>query len=558
MENDATEEQQERGHEGDVDQQRLPSKAFVKVDSFGLEGGGVGKNSHHNQVDVVFLSCCFTFCIFSCPMLVEINIHRTAPLYTGIFPNGVAHKDDLSGVLSLIIYSILMITLIKYVFIVLSAKDSGEVLSAVGGIKEATGALTDNMIMWISVVILILLFQLQRFGTAKVGYIFAPVLTIWFLFIGIIGSEALFADLGHFCVRSIQISTCTLVFPTIVLAYMGQASYLREHLQDGTTAFYSSIPKLVYWPMFVVAVMAAIIASQSLISASCSIIQQSVALGPSIKWFHVASHSFELTNVVQLFTGLAVVLVFSITSTFLILVMIMIWKTHIILINIYGCTIRASEIIYLSTVLFKFVDGGFLPLAAAVVLVSVMYIWNYGHRKKYEYERDNMVPVKEFKEIASNPRIHRVPGLALFYTQVVQGISPIFSHYGSNVPALHSVLVFVSIKSLPISRVPTEERFLFRRVEPYELAVFGCIVRYGNKDDRARKESETLEVLLANQLKEFIRNDLLMLAPPRRKQDHNEVVARVDEEEVEREARIVDDALNHFGCPQSIFSSFSM
>ncbi|KAK3038972.1 hypothetical protein RJ639_027457 [Escallonia herrerae] len=405
MENDLTEEQQEHEQEGDVDQQRLPLKNFVKVDFFGLESGAVGKNNHHNQ----WLGWETTLKLAFQSIGVVYGDLGTSPLYTlpGIFPKGVAHKDDLSGVLSLIIYSIFMITLIKYVFIVLSANDNGEggtfalyslicryakvslipnqeaedrevsnyqlklpngqrlkrttklksmlenskvakyllllitmlgtsmSCQQLGGIKEATSALTGNMIMWLSVVILILLFQLQRFGTSKVGYIFAPVLTMWFLFIGIIGiynlvkyyatvqeafnpvyivkyfrrntkdawislggvilgltgSEALFADLGHFCVWLIQISTCTLVFPSIVLAYMGQVSYLWEHLQDGPTAFYSSIPKLVYWPMFVIAVMAAIIASQSLISASFYIIQQSVALGcfPRVKIVHTSS-----------------------------------------------------------------------------------------------------------------------------------------------------------------------------------------------------------------------------------------------------------------------------
>ena len=61
------------------------------------------------------------------------------------------------------------------------------VLSAVGGVREATSALTDNMIMWISVAILIILFQIQRFGTDKIGYSFAPILTIWFIFIGTVG-----------------------------------------------------------------------------------------------------------------------------------------------------------------------------------------------------------------------------------------------------------------------------------------------------------------------------------------------------------------------------------
>ncbi|KAF9614726.1 hypothetical protein IFM89_020559 [Coptis chinensis] len=105
----------------------------------------------------------------------------------GIFPHGVEHNDDILGVLSLILWAITLITLTKYVFIVLAANDNGDVLSSVSGIREATSSLIDNTVMWISVAILFLLFQVQRFGTDKVGYSFAPILTIWFVFIGIIG-----------------------------------------------------------------------------------------------------------------------------------------------------------------------------------------------------------------------------------------------------------------------------------------------------------------------------------------------------------------------------------
>ncbi|KAG6672448.1 hypothetical protein I3842_16G057900 [Carya illinoinensis] len=491
------------------------------------------------------------------------------------------------------------------------------VLSAVGGVKEAASGLTDNMIMWISVGILIGLFQIQRFGTDKIGYSFAPILTIWFLFIGSIGlynffkydpsvikainpiyiiqyfkrnkkdawislggvilcltgSEALFADLGHFSVRSIQISSCTIVFPSVVFAYFGQASYLRQHSQDASNAFYSSVPKSVYWPMFVVAVMAAIIASQSLISASFSIIQQSLALGcfPRVKVVHTSSkykgqvYVPEINTILMLACvgvtlgfkntlkignayGIAVAFVYTITSAFLVLVMVMIWKTNMCLIVIYALSIWLLELLFLSSVLYKFMDGGYLPLLFAMVTMTIMYLWNYGYRKKYIYELDNKVSPVKLVEIASDTSIHRIPGLALFYTELVQGISPIFTHYVANVPALHSILVFISIKSLPICTVPLEDRFLFKRVEPRELSIFRCIVRYGYKD--AKTEWGSFKEMLTIQLKDFIRKDVFISRLPHTtnmasyEPDDNEVSRLRTEEIAQREVEKVDEALN--------------
>ncbi|XP_042964495.1 potassium transporter 5-like isoform X2 [Carya illinoinensis] len=491
------------------------------------------------------------------------------------------------------------------------------VLSAVGGVKEAASGLTDNMIMWISVGILIGLFQIQRFGTDKIGYSFAPILTIWFLFIGSIGlynffkydpsvikainpiyiiqyfkrnkkdawislggvilcltgSEALFADLGHFSVRSIQISSCTIVFPSVVFAYFGQASYLRQHSQDASNAFYSSVPKSVYWPMFVVAVMAAIIASQSLISASFSIIQQSLALGcfPRVKVVHTSSKykgqvyvpkintilmlacvgvtlGFKNTLKIGNAYGIAVAFVYTITSAFLVLVMVMIWKTNMCLIVIYALSIWLLELLFLSSVLYKFMDGGYLPLLFAMVTMTIMYLWNYGYRKKYIYELDNKVSPVKLVEIASDTSIHRIPGLALFYTELVQGISPIFTHYVANVPALHSILVFISIKSLPICTVPLEDRFLFKRVEPRELSIFRCIVRYGYKD--AKTEWGSFKEMLTIQLKDFIRKDVFISRLPHTtnmasyEPDDNEVSRLRTEEIAQREVEKVDEALN--------------
>ncbi|XP_041020411.1 potassium transporter 5-like [Juglans microcarpa x Juglans regia] len=446
------------------------------------------------------------------------------------------------------------------------------VLSAVDGIKiKAPHAMTEERIVWISVAILVLLFMVQRFGTDKVGYSFAPIICIWFALIGgigvynfiiydptvakainpkyivdyfrrnkkaawvslggvvlaITGTEALFADVGHFTVRSIQISMCCVTYPALILAYAGQASFLRKHNDLVKDTFYKSIPGDLFWPMFLVAVMASIIASQAMISGTFSIIQQSLSLGcfPRVKVLHTSAKyegqvyipeinyilmvacvavtlGFRTTAKIGNAYGIAVVFVMTLTSTFLVLVMIIIWKTHISLVISYILIIGSVELLYLSSTLYKFNQGGYLPLAFAAVLIAVMYVWNYVFRTKYYYESEHKVSPEKLKQIAAGTSFCRITGVAIFYSELVQGIPPIFEHYVANVPALHSVLVFVSFKSLPISKIPVEERFLFRRVEPMELNVFRCVVRYGYTD--VHTEEEPFEKLLMERLKTFI------------------------------------------------------
>ncbi|KAJ4727634.1 Potassium transporter [Melia azedarach] len=505
------------------------------------------------------------------------------------------------------------------------------VLSAVGGIKEATHLMTEERIVWVSVAILVCLFMVQRFGTDKVGYSFAPIICVWFALIGgvgvynfvkydpavikainpkyiidyfrrnkkeawislggivlaITGTEALFADVGHFTVRSIQISMCTVTYPALVLAYIGQASFLRKHTDLVGDTFFKSIPDGLYWPMFVVAVLAAIIASQAMISGTFSIIQQSLSLGcfPRVKIVHTSSKyegqvyipevnyllmlacvgvtlGFKTTQKIGNAYGIAVVFVMTLTSSFLVLIMIMIWKVNIFLVIAFVLLIGSVEVLYLSSVLYKFNQGGYLPLAFAAVLMIIMYVWNNVYRRKYYYELENKISPEKVKEIAAGTDFCRIPGLAMFYSELVQGIPPIFKHYVANVPALHSVLVFVSIKSLPISKVPAEERFLFRRVEPRDIYVFRCVARYGYTD--VRNEEEPFERLLIEKLKEFMKEDLWLSQTILNKKKkivevqgdldngeneledtqmgHEELENHDDEEAVQKETEILDQA----------------
>ncbi|XP_045794258.1 potassium transporter 5-like [Trifolium pratense] len=492
------------------------------------------------------------------------------------------------------------------------------VLSAVGGIKEAANQITENQIVLISVAILIGLFMVQRFGTDKVGYSFAPIICIWFAFIGgigvynfikhdtsvikainpkyivdyftrnkkdawislggvvlaITGTEALFADVGHFTVRSIQISMCSVTYPALILAYVGQASFLRKNNDLVGDTFYKSIPDSLYWPMFVIAVLAAIIASQAMISGTFSIIQQSLSLGcfPRVRIVHTSAKyegqvyipevnyilmiaciaitvGFKNTTKIGNAYGIAVVFVMTLTSAFLVLIMIMIWKTHILLILTYVLVIGSVELVYLSSVLYKFEQGGYLPLAFAAILMFIMYVWNNVYQRKYYYELDHKISPEKLREVACDTSLSRLPGLAMFYSELVQGIPPIFKHYVANVPALHSVLVFVSIKSLPISKVPTEERFLFRRVHPKELNVFRCAVRYGYTD--VRNEQEPFEKILVERLKEFIVKEYYcsqkLIQDGKNDESEDDKIDEISDgervqEEIEKEIEVVEKA----------------
>ena len=144
----------------------------------------------------------------------------------------------------------------------------------------------------------------------------------------------------------------------------------------------------------------------------------------------------------------------TLTSAFLVLIMIMIWKSHILLVISYVLVISSVELLYLSLVFYKFAQWVYFPLAFAAVLMTIMYIWNDVHKRKYFNELDHKVSLGKLKDIATDTNLCRMPGLALFYLELVQGIPPIFKHYVVNVPALHSVLVFITIKSLPINKVP--------------------------------------------------------------------------------------------------------
>ncbi|KAL7145712.1 hypothetical protein ABFS83_07G105900 [Erythranthe nasuta] len=445
------------------------------------------------------------------------------------------------------------------------------VLSSVSGLDAAQKRIPNGAVQFISCVILVGLFALQHCGTHKVGFLFAPVVLIWLVSIfaigiynvikwnpkavfalsphyiikffkqtgkdgwislggvllSITGTEAMFADLGHFSASSIRIAFVFLVYPCLVMQYMGQAAYLSKNISSIPNSFYDSIPGSVFWPMFVIATLAAIVASQAIISATFSIIKQCSALGcfPRVKVVHTSKQIYgqiyipEINWILMILTlavavgfpdittignayGLAVMSVMFITTFLMALVMVIVWQRSSILAITFLVFFWFIEAAYLSAAYVKITQGGWVSLVLSLFFMSLMFVWHYGTRRKYNFDLHNKVPLKWILGLGPSLGIVRVPGIGLIYSELATGVPPIFSHFVTNLPAFHNVLVFVCVKSVPVPYVSPEERFLIGRICPRPYRMYRCIVRYGYKDMQG--DDGNFENQLIQSIAEFI------------------------------------------------------
>ncbi|XP_066343857.1 probable potassium transporter 11 [Miscanthus floridulus] len=588
----------------------------------------------------------------------------TSPLYVfyNIFPHGIGEgeDEDVIGALSLIIYTLTLIPLLKYVFVVLRANDNGQggtfalysllcrhakintipnqhrtdeelttysrqtyeensvaakikrwieshaykrnillilvligtctaigdgiltpaisVLSASGGIKVQNQNMSTDIVVLVAVVILIGLFSMQHYGTDKVGWLFAPIVLLWFILIGsvgvinihkydssvlkaynpiyiyrffqrrrnsdiwtslggimlsITGTEALFADLCHFPVLAIQIAFTLIVFPCLLLAYTGQAAYIISNKTHVADAFYRSIPDAIYWPAFVIATAAAIVASQATISATYSIIKQALALGcfprvkivhtskkflgqiyiPDINWILLVlciavTAGFKNQSQIGNAYGTAVVIVMLVTTFLMVPIMLLVWKSHWILVVTFIVLSLMVEVPYFVACILKIDQGGWVPLVVATAFFVIMYVWHFCTVKRYEFEMHSKVSMAWILGLGPSLGLVRVPGIGFVYTELASGVPHIFSHFITNLPAIHSVVVFVCVKYLPVYTVPTEERFLVRRIGPKNFHMFRCVARYGYKD--LHKRDEDFERMLFDCVLFFVRLESMM------------------------------------------------
>ncbi|XP_059445902.1 putative potassium transporter 12 [Corylus avellana] len=637
---------------------RRLAKRPRRVDSFDVEAMEIaGVHGHHSKDQTLWHTIALAFQTLG----VVYGDLGTSPLYVfaDVFSKvEIESEVDVLGALSLVMYTIALLPLAKYVFVVLKANDNGEggtfalyslicryanvnmlpnrqaadeqissfrlklptpeleralkiketlerrstlktllllfvlmgtsmiigdgiltpaisVMSAVSGLKGEIEGFGTSAVVFTAIVILVGLFSIQQFGTGKVGFMFAPALALWFFSLGsigiynllkhditvlrafnpayiylffkknstdawsalggcvlcITGAEAMFADLGHFSVRAIQIAFTCVVFPCLLLAYMGQAAFLMKYPTSADRIFYDSVPDTLFWPVFVVATIAAMIASQAMISATFSCVKQSMSLGcfPRLKIVHTSRKRmgqiyipvmnwflmimciavvaiFQSTTDIANAYGIAEVGVMIVSTTLVTLVMLLIWKTNIFLALCFPLVFGSIELVYLSAVLTKIKEGGWLPLVFATFFLCVMYTWNYGSVLKYQSEVREKISMDFMLELGSTLGTVRVPGIGLLYNELVQGIPSIFGQFLLSLPAIHSTIVFVCIKYVPVPVVPQEERFLFRRVCPKDYHMFRCVARYGYKDVR-KEDHQAFEQLLVESLEKFLRRE---------------------------------------------------
>ncbi|KAG4403092.1 hypothetical protein AAZX31_01G030600 [Glycine max] len=426
-------------------------------------------------------------------------------------------------------------------------------------------------------IILIGLFALQHYGTHRVGFLFAPVIITWLfclstigiynifywnphvykalspyyafqllrktqkggwmalggILLCITGSEAMFADLGHFTQLSIKIAFTSVVYPSLIFAYMGQAAYLSKHHnieQDYHFGFYESVPEKLRWPVLVIAILAAVVGSQAIITGTFSIIKQCSALScfPRVKVIHTSSKihgqiyipeinwllmilclvvtiCFRDTKHLGNASGLAVITVMLVTTCLMSLVIVLCWHQNVLLALGFVFIFGYIEVLFFSASLIKFLQGAWVPIALALVFLTCMCAWHYGTLKKYEYDVQNKVSTNWLLSLCPGLGIVRVRGVGLIHTELVSGIPVIFSHFVTNLPAFHQVLVFLCIKHVPVPHVTPEERFLVGRVGPKEFRLYRCIVRYGYRD--VHRDDVEFENDLLCCIAEFIRTE---------------------------------------------------
>ena len=201
-------------------------------------------------------------------------------------------------------------------------------------------------------------------------------------------------------------------------------------------------------------------------------------------------------------------MVMLVTTFLMIPIMLLVWRSHWTLVILFTALSLLVEIPYFTAVVRKIDQGGWVPLVFAVAFLIIMYVWHYGTLKRYEFEMHSKVSMAWILGLGPSLGLVRVPGVGLVYTELASGVPHIFSHFITNLPAIHSTLVFVCVKYLPVYTVPTDERFLVKRIGPKNFHMFRCVARYGYKD--VHKKDDDFEQMLFNSLMLFVRLESMM------------------------------------------------
>ena len=434
------------------------------------------------------------------------------------------------------------------------------VLSAVEGLKVISPAFEDAVVP-IALVILLALFLVQYRGTGSMGAIFGPICALWFLVIGtlglievvrepgvlaaisptyaisfcahyklaafiafgsvvlaVTGAEALYADMGHFGRRPIQIAWVALVLPALTLNYFGQGALL---LSDPTTIenpFFLLAPEWFRLPLVVLATAATIIASQAMISGAYSIARQCVQLGltPRLEVRHTSETEqgqiympqvnfmlligvvilvleFRTSDSLAAAYGLAVTGTFVCTSILALLVFRRVygWGWPLV-IGVFG-PLLLLDIAYFTSTALKIPEGGYVPLLLGIATFILMLTWKQGRELLFARFRQDSLPLKSFLARLPQSRTTRVPGIAVFMTGQADFVPAALLHNLKHNKVLHQRVLFVTVLNEDIPRVSAEAR---REVTELTPDIHRIILRYGFQESpHIPRELESLREL---------------------------------------------------------------
>jgi KUP system potassium uptake protein len=398
------------------------------------------------------------------------------------------------------------------------------VLGAIEGLQVATPVFTPFVVP-ITIAILAAVFAIQQYGTARIGRLYGPVMVVWFVTLAVLGvraiarapgvldavhpdhmiafmaehgwhafgvlgavvlvttgAESLYADLGHFGRRPIRVAWFVLVLPALLLNYFGQGALMI--VEAGVTQpFFQLAPSWALLPLVALSSLAAVIASQALISGVFSLTRAAVQLGyaprvriehtsytergqvyvPAVNWFLAVSTitiviAFRSSGALAAAYGIAVTLTMVCTTLLLQAVAADRWKWPLSGVVAMSGTFLLIDLAFFGSNLLKLMAGGWLPLVIAALLFTLMTTWGTGRRLVASRFTARAVPLKEFVGSVLEAGTPRVSGTAVFMTAQLTGTPAALTHNVRYNKVLHETVLVLAVRTLPVPHVPAKFR----------------------------------------------------------------------------------------------------
>ena len=421
------------------------------------------------------------------------------------------------------------------------------VLSAVEGLEMGAPAL-HPFIVPLALGILVGLFVIQQHGTASIGKLFGPVMVLWFGVLGLLGTlsilqhpqilaallpihavhffaahgtasflilgavvlaitgaEALYADMGHFGRRPIQLIWFAFVLPALVLNYFGQGALLLADPEAVRNPFYMLAPEWALYPMIGLATAATVIASQAVISGAFSVTRQVIQMGyaprliirhtsateagqiyiPFVNWTLAIGVAllvlgFQSSSNLAAAYGIAVTGTFAIDTLLLGLVMRVQWDIGPRVTLFAVLTFLTIDLAFFGANIVKIPDGGWFPLIAALMIFTLLVTWKRGREIVIKRLSEKALPLVPFVENLRAYPPTSVSGTAVFMTADANGVPPALLHNLKHNKVLHERVVILNVRYAEVPYVAAD-----RRLEMTKLAegFYHVVIRYGFMDN---------------------------------------------------------------------------